>query len=89
MNPEEALRANFATRIKALRAEKGYPSPKAFAEAVGISYNAVYQWEIGRTLPTKGMTKHVASILGVPIETLAAVHPKFVPGQRDKSKGPK
>lgn len=59
----------FAERLRLLRTRAGVSS-KALAEALGISPNAVYNWENGRTRPDISNVPAICTCLGIGISEL-------------------
>ena len=49
----------YADRIRSLRLQNGYTQPE-LAEAVGVTKNAVSNWEAGRTRPDLDTIKYFA-----------------------------
>lgn len=61
---------SIGERIKARRLELDF-SQTALASAVGVTRNAVSNWELGKNEPSSAMVRLVADKLGVTVEWLA------------------
>jgi transcriptional regulator with XRE-family HTH domain len=62
--------ANLASIIKTERTRRGLSAAK-FADEVGVSQMAVWNWENGKTHPRAEALARIAKVLGVSQETLA------------------
>ena len=60
---------NIGINISLLRKEKGI-NRKEFADALGISVQAVWKWEKGKTYPDIQLLPEIAKVLGVTISDL-------------------
>lgn len=74
-------------RIKQKRLERGYKSQQALAEAVGVVWQTVQQWEDeGGTAPNRNRIKKVAEVLGTTPEwLLTGVGEASVQGEKESS----
>ena len=59
----------IGNRITLLRKEKGLTGEK-FAEALGVSPQAVSKWENGKCLPETALLPAVAALLGTSIDSI-------------------
>ncbi len=59
----------LANKLKALRKDASM-TQKALAEMLGVTIQAVSNWEAGRANPSVERTKEIADIFGVPIDDL-------------------
>jgi DNA-binding XRE family transcriptional regulator len=64
------LRAQWGLNLQAARKRAGFPTQKAFAEAVGCTRQAVTQWENGRTAPGYAARQRIAEVLGKKVAQL-------------------
>jgi N-acetylglucosamine kinase-like BadF-type ATPase len=62
----------IGNRIKALRLERGM-TQNSFAEVLGVSFQAVSNWERGVAPPDLDNLVHVAAFFGVPVDDLLRV----------------
>lgn len=58
--------SDFAARLRALRAERGY-SKSSFARAVGVTTTCVWNWEEGNTYPRPEALKRIGNTLGTTV----------------------
>lgn len=54
----------FAERLRKLRKNTGFKTQKAFAEALGVSFNSYMKWEQGRKLPRNEHLKRIIDFTG-------------------------
>lgn len=58
------MKNTLGTRLKTSRLDAGY-TQEGLGEAVGVTYEAVGQWERGKTAPSYGRLQTVSKALGV------------------------
>lgn len=62
----------YAIRIREFRKQKGFTQPE-LAEAVGVTKNAVSNWEAGRTRPDLDTIKQLCNALNISSDTLLGI----------------
>lgn len=64
------LPTNFGQRLRVLREQRGFASAEAFARAVGVAKQTVYNWEERVLPPPQSGLKKIASALRLPESVL-------------------
>lgn len=60
----------FATRLRALREERGFASQQALADALGVAQSTVANWEGGRREPNYALTVKLCDCLQASVDYL-------------------
>lgn len=69
---------SFANNLKSLRKKCGMTQPD-LAEKLGVTVQAISNWESGRAQPSVKNSKEVARVFGVPVDSLISDDPGMVP----------
>lgn len=72
--PPEAVFAEFAARLRALRERAGNPSFRHMAQVAGYSHTALVQAVKGQTLPSEAIAVAFATACGAPGDDWRAIH---------------
>lgn len=57
-------------RIQRLARERGLPSGKQLAQALGVRFESLRLWTVGETAPSRKRAQVAADYLGVPVEVV-------------------
>ena len=78
------MNSTFGIRLRSARQINGY-TQEQFAELIGVTRNAVSQWETGITLPNSHRLLIISRVLQVSIQQLMSDLPKSpIPGLTDE-----